>query len=295
MKRPRSRQAEPVRADLGGRVCIVTGATAGIGKEIARQLAALGATVVIAGRNLARTEAAAEEIARDTGNEAVETAHLDLASQDSIRGFAGEVVERFGRVEVLANNAAVWQPQRHLSADGIELTWAVNVLGPHLLTGLLADVLRKGQDARIVNVASRLAGGLDLSDVEFRRRRYNGIAAYRQSKQALRMLSWTWAERLEADGVTVGAAHPGFTRSDIARDVGGWQGTVVRAFFGRCGQSPQCGADTPLWLAASSQAQGQSGRFWVKRREWSCPYRDPAAREQLWEILCRQSHISTTC
>ncbi len=291
MKHLKSRAAtEPIQADLGGRVCIVTGATAGVGKEIARQLAALGATVVIAGRSRSRTEIAAAEIARDTGNGAVEAALLDLASQNSIRGFAEEIIERFGRVEVLVNNAAVWQTQRCLGADGIELTWAVNVLGPHLLTEWLGDALRKGQDARIVNVASRFAGGLDLGDVEFRRRRYNGIAAYRQSKQALRMLSWTWAERLEAGGVTVSAAHPGFTRSDIARDVAGWRGKVVRAFFQRCGQAPQRGADTPLWLAASDEAQGQSGRFWVGRRERACPYRDPAAREQLWEILARQSH-----
>jgi len=285
-----------VRADLRGRVCIVTGATAGVGKEIARHLATLGATVVVAGRSEARNGAAAREIARHADNATVEPALLDLASQESIHRFAGHVMQRFGRVDVLVNNAAVWQPQRSLSADGIELTWAVNVVGPHLLTGLLSDALREGHSARIVNVVSRLAGGLDLNDVGFCCRRYNGIAAYKGSKQALRMLSWAWAERLDGCGVTVGAAHPGFTRTQIAREVAGWQGTAVRAFFQLCGQSPRRGADTPLWVAASHEAEGQSGRFWVERRERACAFRDPLAREQLWETLCRQCNMTlTTC
>ncbi len=290
MSRRQVPEGEPA-ADSGlcGRICVVTGATAGIGREIARHLAARGATVLLAGRSLARCEAAAAEIARETGGEVV-PALLDLAYPESIRAFAARFTDGRNRLDVLVNNAAVWLPERRLSASGIELTWATNVLGPHLLAWMLRGSLRASGRARVVNVASTMAGGLDLEDVEFRRRRYSGIAAYRQSKQALRMLSWTLAARLADGGVAVNAAHPGFTSTCIARNTMGPAGCLARAFF-RCGQAPREGADTPAWLAASPEAEGLSGLFWADRRERPCAFRNPAALEQLWEVLCRQNGI----
>ncbi len=283
------------QADLSGRICIVTGAAAGIGKEIARGLAFLGATVLIAGRHHAQGAAAAAEVSGGIENGTALPMLLDLASQESIRCFADSFTNRYSRLDVLVNNAGVWQPQRHLSVDGLELTWAVNVAGPHLLMSLLEPSLQASAHARVVNVASTMAGGLDQDDTEFRRRRYNGIAAYKQSKQALRMLSWKFARRLEGSGVAVNAAHPGFTSTRIARNTSGLGGSLTRAFFYLCGKTPCEGADTPVWLAASAEAEGFSERFWANRCERPCCYRDPTAQEQLWEVLCRQNGLDPTC
>src|SRR5262245_10686239 len=137
----------PVTADLAGRTCVVTGATAGLGKLVAKNLARMGATVVLPCRTRARGQAAADEIARETGNAKLEVMDMDAARQDSIRAFAAEVKKKHPRIEVLVNNAGVWQAAREVSSDGIELTWATNVLAYHLLTSLLLDRLKESAPA----------------------------------------------------------------------------------------------------------------------------------------------------
>lgn len=145
------------REFLDDRVCVVTGATAGIGREVARELALLRATVVLACRDEARGQEALRDITEDTCNNRVELMTLDLASQASIRSFAGQLQEKHPRVHVLINNAAVWMDERKESADGVEVTWATNVLGPFLLTNLLLDRLKNSAPARVINVASKVA------------------------------------------------------------------------------------------------------------------------------------------
>jgi len=275
---------EPVAADLSGRTCLVTGASSGIGMEAARQLAAMGARVILACRSAERGEAARAEIADDTGNREVELGVVDLAVQQSIRDFARDFRRRHDALHVLVNNAGTWSNQREETADGIELTWATNALAYFLLTQLLLDLLERSAPARIVNVASELAGDLDLADVEFKRRRYGGVAAYSQSKQANRMWTWALARRLEGTGVTANAMHPGGVNTPLFRKGGGIKGLLGSVYGKVLGKTPAEGADTVVWLAASAEVEGQSGKFWIDRSEMRCRFRGNAAEEALWSL-----------
>jgi NAD(P)-dependent dehydrogenase (short-subunit alcohol dehydrogenase family) len=266
------------------RTCLVTGANSGIGKETARGLARLGHRVVLACRDAERGEAARRDIAETTGNPAVELMIVDLARQASIREFARAFLASHRELHVLVNNAGVWSTRRREGPDGIEETWAVNVLGYFLVTELLLDRLRESAPARIVNVASKLAGELDFDDVEFRRRPYSGISAYSQSKQADRMLSWALARRLDGTGVTVNAMHPGGVNTPLFAKGGGLMAMAASVVAKAAGKTPEQGADTAVWLAASPEVEGTSGRFWIDRRDVPCRFRDDAAEERLWEL-----------
>ena len=199
--------------DMLGRVCVVTGASTGIGKEIARGLALKRATVIVAARSVERGRAAAEEISDDAANPAVEFMQLDVASQSSVRDFAVAFKKKHTALHVLVNNAGVWLQKKQKSAEGIELTWATNVLGYYRVTVELLEVLRASAPSRIVNVASKFAKGLDLGDVEYEKRKYDGAAAYAQSKQADRMLTSAFATRLRDAKVTANSLHPGVVAS----------------------------------------------------------------------------------
>lgn len=273
--------------DLSGRTAVVTGASGGIGKEIARDLARMGAKVVLACRSPERGEAALREIQASTGNAELELLEFDASSQASIRRFAERLSARHPRLQLLVNNAGTWSQQRVEGADGIELTWATNVLGYTLTTELLLDRLRAGAPARIVNVASILARDLDLEDVEFRRRRYSGMGAYAQSKQANRMWTWALARRLHGTGITANAMHPGGVATDLFRKAGGVLGLVAGAYMRLTARTPEEGADTASWLAASPEVAGKSGGFWIDRQERRCRFRGEAGEEAL-VALCRR-------
>jgi NAD(P)-dependent dehydrogenase (short-subunit alcohol dehydrogenase family) len=273
-----------VDADLSGRVCLVTGASSGIGRQTAGELARMGARVVLACRDQGRGEAALAEIAARTGSSELELALVDVSSQASIRTLAREVLQELPALHVLVNNAGTWSSRRRSSPDGIELTWATNVLGSHLLTELALPLLKSSAPARVINVASRLARDLDLDDVEFRRRPYDGVTAYAQSKQANRMLTWILSRSLEGSGVTANAMHPGGVNTGIFAKGGGWAG-LLGSLYGRLfGRSVEDGADTVVWLAASPDLEAVSGRFWVDRTERRCRFRDPGAERALLEL-----------
>lgn len=274
-----------VSADLSRRTCLVTGANSGIGKETARELARTGARVVLACRSHDRGEATRREIVDDTGNPDVELAIVDLSSQASTRELAKAFLEKHPALHVLVNNAGVWSEKRREAADGIELTWATNVLGYFLLTAMLLDLLKRSAPSRVVNVASQLAGELDLTDVEFKRRPYRGgVNAYSQSKQADRMLTWALARRLEGTGVTANAMHPGAIDTALFGKGGGLL-SMGAAVYGKVfGKSAKEGCDTVVWLAASHDVEGVSGRFWIDRREVRCRFRDDEQEEALWSL-----------
>lgn len=275
-------------AGLGGRVCLVTGANSGIGKAAALGLARLGATVVLACRDAVRGEAARAEIAAAAANPDVELMLVDLAAQRHVREFARAFRDRHPHLHVLVNNAGIWAERRRRGPDGVELVWATNVLGPALLTELLLDTLIASAPARIVTVASQLARDLDLDDVEFRRRRYSGIAAYAQSKQANRMWTWALARRLEGSGVTANAMHPGAVATPLFGK-GGGPLSLLAALWARLFAKPAAaGADTVVWLAASPEVEGVSGRFWIDRREVPCRFRNTAIEDRLF-TLCRSA------
>jgi len=283
---PEDAMAEPIRADLSGKTCLVTGASAGIGKAAAEGLVRLGARVVMAVRDPAKGERARREIIGATGRGDVELAVVDLASQASVRAFASEAARRFPALDVLVNNAGVWLSRKAKSPDRVELTWATNVLGYHLATELLLPLLRRAPHARIVNVASQLAGSLDLDDVQFDHRPYDGREAYKQSKQADRMLTWALARRLAGTSITANSLHPGFVATEIFGKGGGLVGMAVSLYSMMRALPPAAGADTVVYLAASPEVEGRSGLYWSERQEKRCRFREEAQEEAL-AALCR--------
>jgi NAD(P)-dependent dehydrogenase (short-subunit alcohol dehydrogenase family) len=274
-----------LRADLSGKTCLVTGASAGIGLATAHGLARLGARVVMAVRNPEKGERARRAVMGATGRE-VEMAVVDLGSRKSIRAFARDFTARHPTLDVLVNNAGIWSGSRKVSPDGVELVWATNVLNYFLVTELLQPQLQAAGKARVVNVGSQLAGGLDLTDVQFERRPWSGRSAYAQSKQADRMLTWALARRLSGTGVTANAMHPGFVATEIFGKGGGLVSLFASVYSKLRGRRPEEGADTVVWLAASPDAEGRSGLFWIDRQERRCRFRDEAGEEALW-ALCR--------
>ena len=262
---------------------LVTGASAGIGKEVARGLAALGAHVILACRNREKGEGVVREIAASTPRARVELRIVDLSLQASIRDFAAGVVREHPALHALVNNAGVWLQRRSETKEAIETTWATNVLGYFFLTDRLLPLLKQSAPARIVNVASRLASDLDLGDVEFRRRSYAGVTAYAQSKQADRLFTWALARRLEGRGVTANAIHPGGVNTELFSKAGGFAGMAASAYARLFTKTAAQGADSALWLAAAPEAAGLDAAFVVDRQATPCAFRGQG-EEPLWEL-----------
>lgn len=268
--------------DLTGLRIALTGATSGIGLAAARTLARRGAELVLVCRDPARTGALVRELAEHAPASAV---IADLADLAAVREAAGEIARRFPALDVLINNAGIWTTRHRKSVDGFELTWATNLLAHHVLTTGVLDALGRSGSARVVNVASTFAGDLDLDDVEFERRGWRGIAAYKQSKLAQRIWTWALADRLEGSGITANAVHPGGVYTGIYRSPRGLIGAIVRGYARLTTGSPEEGADSPVWVATSPDLDGVTGRFFADRREIPCPYRDRALKDRLWSLL----------
>lgn len=264
---------------------VVTGSTSGLGREVATRLASLGAHVVLVCRDRSRGEAVASEIngAAGAGRTTVMTA--DTSDQSSIRAFARRYLDTYGALDVLVNNAGVLLPDRRTSIDGTELTFATNVLGYHLVTTELLDALQAAAPSRVVNVASTFAFAVDMDDLQFERRAYDGLSAYAQSKALDRMLTWALARRLPSDSVTVNAMAPGLVLgTGLYRDLA----EETKSDLARYGsRSVAEGADTAVWLASSAELDGVTGRFFENRAEKPCEFRDEQAGERLWQA-CEQ-------
>ncbi|MBN1427289.1 MAG: SDR family NAD(P)-dependent oxidoreductase [Anaerolineae bacterium] len=234
-------------------VALVTGATGAIGRAIARQLAGKGFEVVLVCRDQARAERAVQEIRQATGNEQVRYELVDVSRRAAIQALA----DRWpGPLHVLVNNAATTPRERQETPEGIELQFATNVLGYVWMTQAFSDVLKASAPGRVVNVASYWAGDLDIDDLEFKQRGYNNGQAYRQSKQADRMLTVALANELQPDRVTVNACHPGDVNSRLSNNLG---------FGGH--ESPDQGAATPVWLATDPAVREKTGKYFEHQRE----------------------------
>jgi NAD(P)-dependent dehydrogenase (short-subunit alcohol dehydrogenase family) len=255
---------------------LVTGANAGIGFEIARGLATSGdnPNVILACRDQAKGEAARAKLAAETKNPNLEVLVIDLSSQKSIRQAATAFSKTHNALDALVNSAGTSSPTRQESVDGIELTFATNVLGYFLLTNLLLDALKRAPAGRIVNVASEMAYGLDLDDVEFKKRTYNSSTAYAQSKQADRMLTWAYARRLEGTTVTAHAMSPGAVDTPLLHALAP----------GMKGRTREKGAETVIWLAISADVAGLSNRLWFDKAERACKFHNSEQEEKLWAI-----------
>ena len=270
---------------MAGKRVIITGPTSGFGKEIAVQLALSGAEIVLACRDVQLGENTADEIARRTGAKNCVVMKIDTSNQKSIHEFSRQFCKRYSRLDVLINNAGINRSQRQMSANGIELTFATNVLGYFCLTRDLLDLLRTSAPARIVNVASSYASDLDLADLQFDHRVYEGRKAYAQSKACDRMLTWAFARRLNGSGVTANAMAPGLVvNTGLYRDTAPMIRLILRLVSLRFGRSVAQGADTAIWLASSPEVEGVNGKFFDQRREVSCQFRNVEAEEKLWSI-----------
>ena len=278
---------------MAGKTCLVTGATAGIGKETALGLARQGATVVVAGRNRERCTATVEQIKAQTGNSSVDFLVADLSSLQEVRKLAGQVKERYPRLDVLVNNAGAIMLSRRLSVDGIELTIALNHLSYFLLTNLLLDHLAASAPARIVNVSSssHRKARIRFDDLEGQRR-YGGMRAYSQSKLANVFFTYELARRLEGTGVTANALHPGLVATNFLSN-NGKLGQFLCFFMGLRGMSAPKGALTSIYLASSAEVEGVTGRFYEKSREVrSSPSSyDRSVAERLWQVSAEMTGL----
>jgi NAD(P)-dependent dehydrogenase (short-subunit alcohol dehydrogenase family) len=266
--------------NLAEATILVTGATDGLGKRVAFELAAGGATVLLHGRSRKRLEATLEEAREGTGSEKLGFYLADLSSLSEVRTLAERVLTEQDRLDVLINNAGVIAGERRESEDGYELTFAVNYLAHFLLTHLLLPLLRDSAPARVVNVASAGQSPIDFDDVMLERG-YGGMKAYTQSKLAQVIFTFELAERLGASGVTVNALHPASLMDT----------KMVLETFGRSMSTVEEGAEATVRLAASPELEGVTGRYFDGTREGRAERQayDEEARKRLWvlsEELC---------
>ena len=273
-----------------GRVCMITGANGGIGKETALALAEMGATVIIVARDSEKGRVALTDVRRRSGNDHVELMLADLASLDAVRRLAAEFREKHQQLHVLVNNAGAYNAQRSLTEDGFEMTFGVNHLAHFLLTDLLLNTLKASAPARIINVSAGLHTRATIAfDRLHGERKYAGISAYGQSKLANVLFTYELARRLDGAGVTANCLHPGVVRTGFGRSNNGIQGalfgvfhTVARPFL----LSPEQGAQTSIYLASSPDVEGVTGKYFVKRepvRSSDISY-DTDLAQQLWKV-----------
>lgn len=284
------------QATLRDKVCLVTGATGGIGEVAARALAVEGARVVIVGRSQAKAEATVEAIKRKTGNQNVEYMLADLSSQAEVRRLAAEFKAKYDRLHVLINNAGALYTERQETADGIELTFALNHLAYFLLTTLLLDTLKASAPARIINVSSdaHRLGTMDWADLEGKRK-YGGWRIYGRSKLANILFTRELARRLVGTGVTANALHPGVVSTGFAANNGFW-GKLLRKVMDIGSISVEQGAQTTIYLAVSPQVEGVSGKYFYKQKEVqprATALNDADARK-LWEVSEQMVQRSAT-
>lgn len=269
---------------MKGKLAVITGPTSGIGKEIATQICALGANIVLACRDIIKGRKIAEEISHSIGTKGIDVMQIDTSSIQSIKEFSRRFHEKYSRLDILINNAGVnraGQPRQN-SIDGIELTFATNVLGYYLLTCELLSLLKKNSPSRIINVASTFVSDINLDDIEFKHRSYDGMKAYAQSKGCDRMLTWAFARRLENSGVTVNAMAPGLIpQTGLFRAMSNEARLELNE---RNNNSIAQGADTAVWLASSTEVESISGSFFEKRKEIACEFRNVKNEEKLWSI-----------
>jgi NAD(P)-dependent dehydrogenase (short-subunit alcohol dehydrogenase family) len=276
---------ENATGGMEGKIVLITGGTSGIGKAAATALAAMGAEVVVTGRNRGRGEAALAEIRRASGSEKVSLMLADLAVQAEVRKLADNFRERHDRLGVLVNNAGLIQSKRKETPDGIELTLAVNHLAPFLLTNLLLDLLEKSAPSRVITVSSeaRRHAEIDFDDLQSERR-YRAFPVYGMTKKANILFTYELAERLEGTGVVANCVHPGGVNTNFGDDNRSPGILLFRAFkpFMR---TPEQGADTVIYLASSPEAAEMNGKYLTDWEEVSpAEPRDASAQKRLWEV-----------
>jgi NAD(P)-dependent dehydrogenase (short-subunit alcohol dehydrogenase family) len=266
-------------------VVIITGANRGIGKAATKEIAKLGAKIYMACRSVESANKVKDELISETKNENIFVKELELSSAQSITKFAESFQNEESKLDVLINNAGIMSQTKKLNDKKVEMTFAVNVLGHHLLTNLLAKLLKNAGPSRIINVASNYAGGLNLDDINFDNRNYNLTAAYKQSKQANRMLTREWAKKLIKENISVFSMTPGFIpKTDLFREQKTGNKVILNTFGIVGGRTIEQGADTIVWLASSHKIPGSNGGFFKDRKEHKCGFTNPTEEKGLWDI-----------
>jgi NAD(P)-dependent dehydrogenase (short-subunit alcohol dehydrogenase family) len=276
------------------KIVVITGANSGIGKAASLALARMGATVVMVVRNPEKGEAARSEIIRESQNSSVDLLLADLSSLESVRQLAQEFHRKYSRLDVLVNNAGLFNQRRGVTIDGYENTFATNYLAPFLLTNLQLDLLKASAPSRIINVSSvgHYNGHMNFDDLNLEKD-YGGWKAYGQSKLALVLFTHELAKKLEGTGVIVNSVHPGTVATNIwSRPLGpaGFIMALPKLFM----TSPEKGVETIVYLASSPDAERFSGEYWekMKMKKSSDESYNEQIAQRLWDVSAKLTHLS---
>ncbi len=275
---------------MKGKICIVTGANSGIGKETALELAKTGATVVMICRNAEKSKPVQEEIRKLSGNPNVDLLLADLSSQKQVRRVAEEFKAKYPRLDVLVNNAGFVQPKKQMTEDGYEVQFATNHLAPFLLTNLLLDHLKKSAPSRIVTVSSagHMMGHMNFDDLD-NAKKFNQWRAYCNSKLANILFARELAKRLEGTKVTSNALHPGAVASNFMGSQPAWM-SVAKFFM----INSKKGAETSVYLASSPEVENVSGEYFAKCRKarTKAEARDAVVMKKLWDVSAKMTGLA---
>src|SRR5687768_5922880 len=279
---------------MNGKICLVTGGTNGIGKSTAQELARMGATVIIVGRDAQKTSQVVEEIRAAGGNLRVGSMLADLSSEQEVRRLADEFKSKYSQLHVLLNNAGAVFMQRQLRDDGIEMTFALNHLASFLLTNLLLDTLQASAPARIINVSSNAHASGKIEFDNLQGEREYGPRAYDNSKLANILFTMELARRLEGTGVTVNSLHPGFVATGFAKNNGKVIAALVSLITPLVARSPAKGAETSIFLASSPSVDGITGKYFYDSQAIPAAPQatDMVVAKKLWDVSAEMVHLA---
>lgn len=267
--------------EMRGKVCVVTGASSGLGRATASGLAKLGATVILACRDQQRGKAALEEIQATSGSKTVELMLVDLSAQQAIRSIAAEFEQRHDKLDVLINNAAIFKNKRVVTADGLETMFATNHLGPFLLTNLLLERLKNAPSSRVLTITAPSTTPLHFDDLQGKQK-FNAFEAFGASKMCNLLFTYELARRLSGTRVSANAIHPGLVRSNLMREAAApvrWMTALISA-------PPERAARVPVYYASSPEVEGLTGKFCKDRRaiDSDAYSRNPEIQKRLWDV-----------
>ncbi len=286
---------EKLKDPMNGKICLVTGATNGIGKATAQALAQMGATVVIVGRDAQKAVQITEAIRAASDNQNVDWLLADLSAQQEVRRLAAEFKSKYPHLHVLLNNAGGTFTTRQLSVDGIEMTFALNHLAYFQLTNLLLDTIKASAPARIINVSSdaHSGGKIDFDNLQGERS-YSSFGPYGNSKLANILFTTELARRLEGTGVTVNALHPGLTSTGFGKNNPGLLMKIMGAVIPLVAHSPEKGAQTSIYLASSPEVQSVTGKYFVdgKVTQPAPQAADRTVARRLWDVSAEMVHLA---
>ena len=279
--------------DMNGKVCLVTGATDGIGKISAQVLAEMGAKVIIVGRNPEKSAIVLAELRSISGNENIDLLMADLAVMQEVRDLAEQVISRYDRLDVLLNNAGGYFTKHKITSDGLEMTFALNHMSYFLLTNKLMELLKYSAPARIVNVSSDAHYGVNIEFENLNgEQEYKAWKAYQKSKLANVLFTYELLKKVPAD-ITVNCLHPGFVATNFGHNNGGFFGPVLKIAQRISAIDPEEGAKTSIFLCSAPEVKGVSGKYFYKcqPKTSSRESRNMDTGKRLWQI---SSDIAST-